>query len=118
MISIYCNSSKQVFKNPSIDFNALFNSLSNSTCSSAEVVLAFLLYEGSTIHNASDQFVSCVYYGFAHFAFHPSSQTKSKEVRSVPPTSNSCIFTPIENWTHIYMKLFTQNCPLHHLLKY
>ena len=42
-------------------FNALFNPLANSTCSSLEVVLAaFLLYEGSTVHNASDQFVSCV----------------------------------------------------------
>jgi len=38
------------------------NSLGNSTCSSPEVVLAFLLYEGSTIHNAGDQFVSCVYF--------------------------------------------------------
>jgi hypothetical protein len=30
-------------KNPTIDFNALSNSLDNSTCSSLEVVLAFLL---------------------------------------------------------------------------
>ena len=45
--------------NPTIDFNALFNCLDSSTCSSPEVVLAFFLYEGSTIHNASDQFVSC-----------------------------------------------------------
>jgi hypothetical protein len=48
-------------KNPTIDFNALFNSLGNSTCSSPEVVLALLLYEGSAIHNASNQFVFCVY---------------------------------------------------------
>ena len=27
-----------------------------------EDILAFLLYEGSTIHNASDEFVSCVYF--------------------------------------------------------
>ena len=25
------------------------------------------------------------------------------------PTSNSCIFTSIENWTHVYMNLFTRN---------
>jgi hypothetical protein len=31
---------------------------------------------------------------------------------------NSCIFTPIENWTHVYMNLFTQNSPYYHLLKY
>jgi len=75
-ISINCNSSKQVFKNPTIDFNALFNSLGNSMCSSPEVVLVFLLYDGSTIHNASDLFVSCVYFFFVDFAFHPSPQTK------------------------------------------
>jgi hypothetical protein len=63
-----------VFKNPTIDFNALFNSLGNSTCSSPEVVLACLLYEGSTIQ--SDLYA---------------------------PTSNSCIFTPIEDWAHICM---------------
>jgi hypothetical protein len=34
------------------------------------------------------------------------------------PTSNSCISTPIENWTHVYMNLFTQNSPYYHLLKY
>jgi len=46
MSSINFSSSKQVFKNPAIDFSALFNPLGNSTCSSPEVVLAFLLYEG------------------------------------------------------------------------
>ena len=34
------------------------------------------------------------------------------------PTSNSCNSTPIENWTHVYMNLFTQNSPYCHLLKY
>jgi len=71
-----------VFKNPTIDFNALFNSLGNSTCSLPEVVLAFLLYEGSTIHNASDQFLSCVYFFFLDFAFHPSPLTKIGSVRT------------------------------------
>jgi len=47
-----------------------------STCSSPEVVLAFLLYEGSAIHDARDKFVSCVYFFFVDFALHPSSQTK------------------------------------------
>ena len=32
--------------------------------------------------------------------------------------SNSCISTSIENWTHIYMKLFTRNSPYYHLIKY
>ena len=56
-----------MFKNPTIDFNALFNSLGSCTRSPPEIVLAFLLYEGSTIHNASHQFVSCVYFFFVDF---------------------------------------------------
>ena len=51
-------------QSPTIDFSALFNSLGSSTCSSPGVVLAFLLYEGSTIHNASDQFVSVFTFSF------------------------------------------------------
>jgi hypothetical protein len=98
-----------------IDCNALFNSLGNSTCSCPEVVLAFLLYEGSTIHNARDQVVSRVYFFFVDFAFHPSPQKKSD---LYAPTSNSCFSTPIENWTHVYMNLFTQNSPYYHFLKY
>jgi hypothetical protein len=51
-----------VLKIPTNDFNALFNPLGSITCSSPEVVLAFLLYEGSTIRKASDQLVSRVYF--------------------------------------------------------
>jgi hypothetical protein len=59
-------------QNSTIDINVLFNPLGSGTCSSPEVVLAYLLYEGSTIHNASGQFVSCVYFFFVDFAFHPT----------------------------------------------
>ena len=104
-----------MFKNPTIDFNALFNPLGNSTCSSPEVVLALLFYDGNTIHNASDQFVSCVYFFFVGFVFiHPHRQKSNLYA----PTSNSCIFTPIENWTHVFMNLLTRNSPYYHLLKY
>ena len=65
-----------LFKNPTIDFNALFIPLGNSKCSSPEVILAFFLYEGSTVHNARDQFVSCVFFFFVDFDFHLSPQTK------------------------------------------
>jgi hypothetical protein len=74
-----------------------------------------LLYEDTTIHNGSNQFVSCVYFFFVDFAFHPSPQTKSD---LCVPTSNSCIFTPTENWTQVYMNLFTQSSPYYHLLIY
>jgi len=89
----------------------------NSTCSSPEVVLAFLLYEGSTIHNASDQFVSCVYSFFVR-RLRFSSISTDKNLKEYAPTSNSCISTPIENWTHVYMNLFTRISPYFHLLKY
>ena len=34
------------------------------------------------------------------------------------PSSYSCIFAPTENWTHVYMNLFTRNSQYYHLLKY
>ena len=71
-----------MFKSPTIDFNAFLSPLGNSTCSSAEVVLAFLPYDGSTVHIASDRFVSCVYFFSVDFAFHPSPQTKIWSVRA------------------------------------
>ena len=80
------------------------------------VVLAFLLHAGSTIHNASDQFVSCVYFSFVDFAFHPSPQTKIGSVRA--NLKNSYISSTSENWTHVYVNLFTRNSPYYHLLKY
>jgi len=30
----------------------------------------------------------------------------------------TCISTPIENWTHVYMNLFTRDSPYYHLLNY
>jgi len=104
-----------VLKNPTINFNVHFNPLGTCTCSTPEVVLAFLLYEGSTIHTASDQFVSCVYFSLHTALFiHPHRQKSYLQA----PTWNSCIFTPIENWTHVYLNLFTRNSPYYHLLKY
>jgi hypothetical protein len=54
-----------------------------STLLATEVILAFLLNEGSTIRNASDQFVSYVYFFIVDFAFHPSPQTKIGSVRAI-----------------------------------
>jgi hypothetical protein len=44
-----------------------------------------LLYEGSTVHSASDQFVSCVYFFFVDFTFHPSPQRQNSDLYA--PTS-------------------------------
>jgi hypothetical protein len=32
--------------------------------------------------------------------------------------THTSISTPFENWTHVYMNLFTRNSPYYHLLKY
>ena len=102
---------KVTVKNPTIDFKALYNSLDNSTCSSPEVVLVFLLYECSTIHNSSLVFTFSLQ---TSLFIHPHRQKSDLYA----PTSNSCIITPIENWTHVYMNLFTRNNPYYHILKY
>ena len=91
-----------------MDFN-----LGNS--SSRKVVLTFLLYEGSTIYNASDQFVFCVHFFFVDFDFHPSPQTKICAVRA--KFKQLYLHTP-KNWTHVYINLFTRHSPYYHLLKY
>ena len=106
---------KQVFKNPTINFNALLNLLGNSTCSSPEVFLLFLLYEGSTVHNASDQFVCCVYFFFVDFAFHPSPQ---KKIWSARASFKQLYFHTGLKLDSVYMKLFTRNSPYYNLLKY
>jgi hypothetical protein len=112
IISISCNSSNYVFKNHTIEFNAPFNPLDYSTCSYPEVVLAFLLYEGST-NNANDQFVCCVYFTFStSLLIHPHRQKSDL----FAPNSNSSSLTTIENWTYVYMNLFTWNIPYYYLL--
>ena len=47
-----------------------------------------------------------------------SSIPTDKNLKKYAPTSNRCIFTLIENWTHVYMNLFTRNSPYYHLLKF
>jgi len=44
---------------------------------------------------------------------HPHRQTSDLYA----PTSNSCIFTPVENWTRVYMNLFTRNSQYYNLIK-
>ena len=47
-----------------------------------------------------------------------SSIPTDKNLKKYAPTSNSCISTPNENWTHVYMNLFIRNSSYYHLLKY
>jgi L-lactate permease len=68
------------------------------------------------VHNASDQLhLLCL---FLLCRLHFSSIPTDKNLNEYAPNSNSCIFTPTENWTHDCMNLFAQNSPYYHLLKY
>ena len=108
-----------MFKNPINDFNALFSPLGNSTCSSPEVVLVFLLYEGSTVHNASDQFVSCVYFSLCRLRFSPFIHPHRRKSDLYAPTSTTVSSHPLKiGHLFVYMNLFTRNSPYYHLLKY
>jgi len=49
-----------VFKNPTIDFNAIFNSLRNSTCNSPEVVLAFLFVRAALFIMRANNCLLCL----------------------------------------------------------
>ena len=57
---------------------------------------------------------SLVFICYNSISIHPHRQNSDLYA----PTSNSCISTPIEIWTHIYMNLFTGNNPYYHLLNY
>jgi len=60
---------------------------------------------------------SCLVFTFSLYTslfIHPHRQKSDLYA----PTPNSCIFTPTENWTHVYMNLFTLNSPYCDLLKY
>jgi hypothetical protein len=89
-------------QNPTTYFNALFNSLDNSN-SSPEVVLAFLLYEGSTIHNESDQFVPCVYLFFVDFAFRPSPQTEIQRSKVCTRQLQTALFSQPLKIGHMFI---------------
>jgi len=101
-----------------MDFSELFNPLGNSTCSSPEVVLAFLL---ETVPNISKLQLPGMQ---SHVIQSPECLSSVSDLRAhwictrQLQTSNSCISTPTENWTHVCMNLFTRNCPYYHLLKY
>ena len=70
----------------------------------------------STIHKCERpvRLLSFIFLCRLRFSFIPTDKN-SKVVR---PTSNSRIVTPIENWTHVYMNLFTRNSPYYYFLKY
>ena len=82
----------------------IFSSLGNSTCNSPEAVLAFLLYDSS---ERPIRLLCLLFLYRLCFSFIPTD----KNLKEYTPASNSYIFTPTENWTHVYMNLFTWKSP-------
>jgi hypothetical protein len=62
-----------MFENSTVNLIALRNSCAKIACCSSELILTFL-YAGSSIQNASEQFVSCVHLSVVNFAL-PSNVT-------------------------------------------
>jgi len=57
-------------------------------------VIVMLPYAGSSIQNASEQFISCIHLPFVNSAFHPTPQQESNGVTF--GDSNSSIFVTIQ----------------------
>ena len=70
-----CNSSQELFENPKVNLSALCSSCTNIACCPSELIFTFL-YAGSSIQNASVQFLLCIHLYFVNFALYPTSQTK------------------------------------------
>jgi hypothetical protein len=66
-------------------------------------LIVTFLYAGSSIQNASQQFVSCIRLSFANFAFFQPHKQKSNTVTS--GDSNGSISVTIENQTHVDMSI-------------
>jgi hypothetical protein len=66
-----------MFENPIVNLSALRDWCAMTACCSSELVFTFV-YAGSSIQNASEQFVSSINLPFASFTVHPTPQTKSR----------------------------------------
>jgi hypothetical protein len=77
------------FETPTVNLSALCKSCAKIACCSSELIFTFL-YAGSSIQNASEQFVSCIHLSFVNFALHPNPQKKKKKSNErCAPDSNS-----------------------------
>ena len=79
------------------------NSCAKIACCSSELIFAFN-YAGSSIQNASEQFVSCIYIYLVNSIFIQLHKQKSNRVRSV--NSNSCISVTIQPIRHMFIQTF------------
>jgi len=113
IISINCNSSK-IPPSTSMHFSTLLAIL--------RVALLRSTWRSSFVRAALS--ITASSYNCSHMLFRVECLSSVSAMRahrictSQIQKSNSCISTLIENWTHVYMNLFTRNSPHYHLLKY
>jgi hypothetical protein len=62
-----------MLENPNLNLSKLYNSWAKIACCSSQLIFR-LLYAGSSIQNASEQFVWCVHLSFVNFALYPNPE--------------------------------------------
>jgi hypothetical protein len=67
--------SRSMFENPTVNFNALFNTGAKTACCSSELTFTFL-YEGNSMKKVSQQFVSCIELSFVNFVLLSTQKAK------------------------------------------
>jgi hypothetical protein len=77
-----------MFENPTVNLHALCSSCATIACCSAELIFTFL-YVGSSIENASEQFVSCVHVSLVNFALQRATNKNLTEVGLEIPRASS-----------------------------
>ena len=116
MISINCNSSKVSVQKSHHRLHCTFQ-LSLATVRVALLRSSWrscFMRAALFIMRATNKSLVFTFSLYTSLLIHPHRQKSDLYA----PTSNSCIFTPTENWTHVYMNLFTRNNSYYHLLKY
>jgi hypothetical protein len=111
MISIICNRSK-IPPPTSMHFSTLLATVRVALLRSSW--RSYFMRAALFIMRATNSSLVFTFSLYTSLFIHPHRQKSDLYA----PTSNSCIFTPIENWTHVYMNLFTRSSPYYHLLKY
>ena len=85
-------------------------------CTSLRAALSETLPNNTKQHQVTIAGHNCIHVLFRVLRACHLFQTCDR-MGSYAPNSNSCISTPAENWTHVYMKFFIRNSPYCHLLR-
>jgi hypothetical protein len=90
-----------MFEKPDVKLKALRISCAKIACCSSKLIFSYL-YAGSSIQNASEQFVSCVQLYFVNSPLRPNP-TNKKCNEQIRTDSNSPISVTYQFSTHIHM---------------